>query len=770
MTAGVLFVLVSLAQFKVAASIGHNCSVLYLLNVQPYPDASDFSGMDIGLSLIPAVHLAAEEINNRSDILTGHHLKVIDIEGDPCVRSTIAEGVVNLYSELLTRDCIVGIMGFPCSTSTNVLAPITGHSSVGYVTLANSVSPQHRNIIKYPNLFHTLSSTGVHSKAIISLMRLLNWTRIGLVFDIFNIFNWSTGRDFEQRIQNLSDIQLTTKKSILDLHSEIKQAFKVINDKEARISYWLGNNKQYAHFLCEAYKRRFLWPGFVYIVRHKPDIIRRILKINTPCNVDELKLAMEGVILLEYRPYVDDATKLFSGWTYSQFRQRYIDRLDEHSYQTGMNLTDSIYASSFYDQVWTFALAINNSLPSIYSQNLSFLDYTFKKTKTITDIIKRELLNISFQGASGYIKFDENHEISSFVDIMQIQNGTIKLIAVYDPFTMNITPINLPNIIPPDRFEIVYYRFPLWIDMCIVTVQATLFCLITINMLLISYWRKEREIKATSYILSMLLTSSCYLLIIGSVIWTSYRIIIIHNTTLHTVLCNVSLWFTTLGLDLLLATLFFRLFRVVHIFRIKPFKNPSKYLSDKYIILYVLVTCSIKVIMLTIWGIVDLYHSNTVAEYDPTATPPIYRAIKTCSSNEQNVWFIVSYLYSAVLLLFVLFFAIQTRRIRKTAFKDTKKVNLFLSLIIVTQATVFTLKVIFSEIDNQIGADLSEWIGFCSVPLLCQLCLIVPKLLPLAVKKDKLRRGKTLSSEYSLFNEFDGIWLKARHSLRKLVT
>ena len=735
--------IIFLVSFLPVTLSGRNCSVLYLLNVQPYPDESEFSGFDGGLNLIPAAHLAAEEINNRSDILPEHHLEVIDIEAEACGRSVITNGLVNLYGELLNRDCIVGMMGFVCSTSTNLLAPIVGHPGVGYITLANSASPAHRNIIKYPNLFHSISSASVHNTVIISLMQMFNWKKIGVVFDSVNVFFKSTATDFIQRIHNqLPEVELTTTIALTDMpsKSDINKAFNTINFEEARISYWLENDGQYAIFLCEAYQRKFVWPGYVYILRYNPDIITNILDAGTSCSKDEIIQAMEGAFLVDYRLYVNDDTELFSGWNYSQFRLRYADSLNAFTDQIDRNKTELTYANSMYDQVWAFALAINASLPSIYSQNLSFLDYTLTNTETISNIIKRELLDLSFQGASGHIQFIENQEVPSFVNILQIQNGTFQLIAIYDPFSKFIIPNeHYPKSIPPDTFDTVYNLLPLWIGVCIFIVQSSLFFLITTNMVLLTYWRNEREIKATSYLLGMLLTSSCYLLTIEPVIQTIYRMIV-HNTTLHTVLCNISLWSTALGTDLMLATLLFRLFRVVHIF--KPFQRASKYLSaDMYILLYVLLTFSVKVLILIIWSIVDPYRSKDVRKYDSTTIPPVYRATPMCYCNQLGVWYAISYLYSVILLSFVVFFAVQTRRIKITDFKDTKKINLFVFLVIITLSTAIPLVVILSEIDIQIGAVVSQWIGIFSVPLLCQVCLIVPKVVPLAVKK-KAEKGK----------------------------
>lgn len=144
-----------------------DCSTLYLLNVVPYPDNGENAGWDRGLDLVPAGHLAAEQINNRSDLLSGYKLELIDIDSESCGRSTITKGVVNLYTELVTpilNDrslCIVGITGLYCSMVTNALAPIVSRPGVDYVKLAASTSPDHRYDPTFRDVFHTIASSSV---------------------------------------------------------------------------------------------------------------------------------------------------------------------------------------------------------------------------------------------------------------------------------------------------------------------------------------------------------------------------------------------------------------------------------------------------------------------------------------------------------------------------------------------------------------------------------------------------------------------------------
>ena len=127
-----------------------NCSTLYLLNVVPYPDVGENAGWDRGLDLVPAGHLAAEQINNHSELLSEYKLELIDIDSESCGRSMITKGVVNLHTKLVTpilknrSSCIVGIIGLYCSMVTNALTPIVSHPGVDYVKLAASTSPEHR--------------------------------------------------------------------------------------------------------------------------------------------------------------------------------------------------------------------------------------------------------------------------------------------------------------------------------------------------------------------------------------------------------------------------------------------------------------------------------------------------------------------------------------------------------------------------------------------------------------------------------------------------
>ena len=82
----------------------------------------------------------------------------------------------------------------------------------------------------------------------------------------------------------------------------------------------------------------------------------------------------------------------------------------------------------------------------------------------------------------------------------------------------------------------------------------------------------------------------------------------------------------------------------------------------------------------------------------------------------------------------VVVLAIETRHIKNDPYKDTKKVNVFIFLVVIVLAISVPLRNIFEEIKIETVANVFEWLGYFFVPLLCQVCLFCPKTLPLAVK------------------------------------
>jgi hypothetical protein len=342
-------------------------------------------------------------------------------------------------------------------------------------------------------------------------------------------------------------------------------------------------------------------------------------------------------------------------------------------------------------------------------------------------------MKLSFQGASGLIDFsdDQGQRSPTYVNIFQVQKGKPRLIGVYNPRSHNITLTEaapLISDIPPDTFDTVYHLLPPWLGICLLTAQGILLGLITTNLFLILKWKDETDIKATSPYLSLLMMIGCYILCVTSMIQIANRMFVSSTLAMKS-LCYLETW-TSVGTDLILAVIFLKLMRICHIFR--TFGKISKYWHDQYIFVYALAICLGKAVLVILWNSTDSIRIEVHKEYvkEPDQLPYYVNTVICYSSR---VWLVATELYSGVLLLIVVILAVATRRIKRENFKNTKKINAFIFSVLIIHISSIALRIFFYKVSNHIG-DVAEWLPSFSTPLLCQVCLFFPKILPLAFK------------------------------------
>ena len=192
----------------------------------------------------------------------------------------------------------------------------------------------------------------------------------------------------------------------------------------------------------------------------------------------------------------------------------------------------------------------------------------------------------------------------------------------------------------------------------------------------------------------------------------------------------------------------------------------SDYWVDKYLILYALLICSGKVLLMILWNTITPISSRISREYIHASAgdgSPYYWATTHCVTSV--VWSTVILLYSGVLLFMVVVLAIETRHIKNNPYKDTKKVNTFIFFIVIILTISIPLWIIFEEIEIEVGANVSEWLTYISVPLLCQVCLFVPKTLPLAIIKMVSRKEVKLQTFASVFSKRSTVWKMSQDNL-----
>ena len=721
------------------------CDTLYLLHVVPYHDSDEHSGWDKGLEVIPAGFLATQHINSSPDLLRGHKLAIINIESEACARNTAPlDGYVELFSKLSSSEqkCVFGVIGLYCSSVTSVIAPLLSHPRFGYIQLTSSTSPLLHTTKNFPYLFSVVTSSEVYSRAVMAMMDEFNWTRISVIFDFDELVFRSSGLRFAKLIDTTPELDLLTNVPFLNQSNQATKMFDEILKTASRLSYLSVTVEESGMIMCEAYHRHLVWPDYVYIFPDRTVAeIMSYSKKNKSCSEDIMLSAIEGIFILQYRLFVSNNTTLLSGKMYQSYYDEYMEALDISASKIGMDLKENEYANTLYDQVWAFALAMNNSMDKInISLNGSFKNIV-NRTPDIRRILAKELRNISFQGASGTIRFDnENQEVQTVVDIYQVRNGQQVLIAVFESYPRRVSfQDNFDKQpIPPDSFEHKAYMIAIELRVTVLILQGLLLIILFISTTALIYWRKRPVIKSTSLYISFIILIGCLLMCISPILNTIF-------TTPTAVLCNVDLWCSLNGISIVVVALLFRLLRIVYVFR--SFHSTGKFWSDMFLVLYITLTSCIMIVFLLVWLAVDHVRLVTKSVYINSAHPPFYLNFTSCSSNHFEVWLAVAYTWIGLLLIIVLCLAIKTRHIKHKNFKDTKKVNAFIFSICIIVAISIPLVHLLIAVNIVIGAYILKWLSFFTIVSICQLLLFFPKYVPLLCTKSSRQRTTTFSRQ-----------------------
>ena len=109
-----------------------------------------------------------------------------------------------------------------------------------------------------------------------------------------------------------------------------------------------------------------------------------------------------------------------------------------------------------------------------------------------------------------------------------------------------------------------------------------------------------------------------------------------------------------------------------------------------------------------------------------------------CKSDYTVVWLILLLVYVILLAMAVAIVAIKTRKIRLKQFKDTKKVNLLIFLILFIGISTFSYWSIFTVAgiyDDDNVPTYILYVGHMILAFLCQVILFFPKVCPPLHKK-----------------------------------
>ena len=296
----------------------------------------------------------------------------------------------------------------------------------------------------------------------------------------------------------------------------------------------------------------------------------------------------------------------------------------------------------------------------------------------------------------------------SNVYIYQVLNSTLAPSGFYDGKLKSLTNVTIKSLrINPNEL-------PALLPLPYLMILPVLCCIFnTVLLALFFCFRNEPDVKSTSISLTLMMFISCYL-------FAAFVIVLVVGTYLNLDLCMVGISIVSLCVPLILAILLVKMFRVYHIFTLHGYEKPSKFLYNSTLFVYTLLIIAPKVCVLILWSVIDMY-KHEVADSSVVD--------KHCRSKHTIIWTMLLAIYDTVLSVSVITVAVKTRKIRFARYKDTKKVNMLIYVVLFIGISTWLYWYITTVSQRYtLVPTYIVYTGCISLPFVCQFTLFVPKI------------------------------------------
>ena len=583
---------------------------------------------------------------------------------------------------------VIGVVGDLDSTTARITHTLASRSNLN-ITVVAAVAPSTFLPVTNLALPHVLDMNPLvhYIEALVSFTEQLNWTRIGLISDGSHYHEFAAEL-FQTQL--LYDFNITVAPYVrLDNNSETIMALQMVQEFETRIIFLSMDAATACSVLEEAQKLDMLWPEYAWIVFDYTS--------NFACSFD-----LEGVIFLKQLSINEEPC------------DESCIRPEETAEIVRMTLnTDSVSVLDIQSKV-----LLDSILAVVLADSIEGIDIT----------------NTSFIGTTGLVSFRDGLRLSN-ISVVQSFADTVFEVASYDSDTKQLATNStfLASGTGPRGGKMVIFDGNTVAEIVVISLASVLcFAFVTVVLVLFAVFRKEKEIKAASFSVSLCMFAGCYLLLAHT------PVLLVEAQRASSVAipadltCNVLSWLSIIGLpsSVILATLFVKIMRVYAIFQ-KPLSYKKKFYTDYALLLYIILIVSPALLVLIIWAAADpLINTDVVIE-----TESELQVLESCTSNNNILWIAILVLYTIALIVAVVVIAFKTTSIRYEHFQDTKATNAFafLSILLIIVSTLyFAFFDTFFELSFAVTFSINTtlYISHILFALLCQFFLFIPKVLP----------------------------------------
>ncbi len=678
----ILFITVAL----LLASESANKSLLHVLVVlsSSQERSANYSCLPMeNADLFPGAMLAAHEINKKLDLLSEFSIVPVLISVPEC---DPVKGIHSLFEALLDPHLnVAGVTGMFCDGVSEIYPKIIYHIEENLPQILGS---QSHFFTSYSSISYLLPSTEDIISAVTEILNRLDWNKISIVA-MDSSYGYSTfhyGKAAKIfKLAKVSSVEVVQEYLLQRDMFNVTTLLKGLKSANSNIFIILAPPCVANVILKEVYKEKLVWPEYAWV----------FIQLESPSISFSPEWDNVIIISLKNMPF---------------YSENYSSKEDQS--------LEVQRRALLYDSLWAMALLLNTTIS---------LDYNTSSSQHETEA-RNDIFNFSFNSRNGRVNLRGRGKWFK-LDIKVIINST-ELIVGRHCFKTGHLSINKTFLhpIPPDHLEVHLLPKPLAVSIIINSWIIMVHCLIISSLLLFVIFHKEKEVKASSFSLSLCIYLGTYIILLSPTILVLQSNIKITNKNFHDLICSTNGFFIFIGIDLVVATAFVKTLRIWHIFHY--FGKVKKHWSDSRLLLVILVVMSIATFLFFLQMSTGDCHSVNKMIFQKEPFPPYYGLVQLCNCDKSVGWMAGSLIYTVTLLGFLFVAAIKTRKIRRKNFKDTKKIVMLICCSLVFGITMLSLWLIFLNKGQYVASLVSIIFCYSVLPFFIQVFLFLPKVLP----------------------------------------
>ena len=594
------------------------------------------------LEILPGALLAVNDVNNDSTLIPGHNLQLIIKDDTEIVQHFIDTAFHQKHLN------IVGVGGILDPKAISTLLPLVKHKGV----LLSAIT--HRDMLnisdKYSTNFLSLPSASSTVNALLTFMRAMNWQRIGLITESEDAYFFKIAETLLQKVKTYTNVTISPYYAEL---FHVRSALAEIVKLNTKIVFVSLNARRALQLLCIVHENGLVLPEYAWVFHSFQ--VEDLLNQQSVCDI---KNVIEGILLIDSQPTLKSNPLQRRFITFSDYHHLYSLSGMVLKYNTTLRLNLSSYAGLLYGLVWDMAIVLNKSCHQ--STNCS------QQRESLATAEK--LLQCHQPHNEWIFKISHIRELQPILISTMYYNSSISVSSFNASILESAPKSQLPLVTQHPPFG---YTLLLSLQIALTTIFVTL------TLLLYIFFRNEPEIKATSFTLSLLMFTGCYLnLVYLSLLLYTNHIQYSINILRDNIICISLQWLSASGvsLSLMLATLLVKMSRIYHIFYSDKPHRLGCHCSDLSLAFYVLLILIPGILLNIIWAVVDRFQ----VDFEYKVQGGYIYLEKFCRSKYQAPLYGVVTIYLLAQIVALATIAIITRKVRLQNFKDTKKVNILL--------------------------------------------------------------------------------------------